>query len=117
MQAQEIWGACDWSTDVQQGSNNTYIYTKDCHLEVGKAVKTNSLLDKRLDELQKQIDLKDLQITKYDERTKLWMDTSFQLNDKLQSYNSLSNNEKWIAFGIGMGLAFVSVWAAGQLVK
>lgn len=107
------FAACDFSTDIKESSNGTYSYTRDCHIEVGKAVRSVSLLGEKINLLEKQIDLKDLQISKYDERTQLWMDTSFKLNDKLMTYEATKKNDFWISFGLGV----FTVLAAGYAVK
>jgi hypothetical protein len=109
------FGACNPSTDIKENSDSTYTYSKECHLEVGKILKKVSLLEEQIVNLNKQISLKDALILTYDEKTRLWMDTSYKLNDKLLAYESVSSNDKWIMFGLGVGVSILSVWAAGQL--
>ena len=108
-----VYGACDFEKDIRDNGNGTYTYSRDCHIEVGKAVKSVSLLGEKINLLEKQIELKDLQISKYDERTQLWMDTSFKLNDKLMTYEATKKNDFWISFGLGV----LTVVAAGYAVK
>ncbi len=106
--------ACDFtSSDVKENQNGTFTYSRECHIEVGKTLKTVSLLDEKVSLLEKKIELKDLQISKYDERTQLWMDTSFKLNDKLMTYEATKKNDFWISFGLGV----LTVIAAGYAVK
>jgi len=109
------YAACDFATDIKENSNGTYTYSRDCHVEAGKAFKSVSLLGDKIELLEKKLELKDLMITKYEERTQLWMDTSFKLNDKLQTYEQVNSQDKWISFGLGVGLTILSVWAAGQI--
>lgn len=108
---------CDFANDIKEGPNNTYIYSKDCHIEVGKTVKSASLLGSKIDLMEKQLDLKDLQISKYEERTQLWMDTSMKMNDKLAAYENRKNQDFWVSFGLGVSVTILSVWAAGQIIK
>lgn len=106
---------CDWKNDIKENSNGTYTYSRDCHDEVGKTLRVNGLLGAKIDLLEKQIELKDLQISKYDERTQLWMNTSNELNEKLIKYQSVTTTDKWVSFGLGVAVTVLSVWAAGQL--
>lgn len=106
---------CDWEKDIKENANGTYTYTPGCHAEVGKTIRINGLLGAKIDLLEKQIELKDLQISKYDERTQLWMNTSNELNEKLIKYQSVTTTDKWVSFGLGIGVTILSVWAAGQL--
>ena len=76
-----VYAGCDWTTDIKENSNGTFTYTRDCHVEAGRNYKSVSLLGEKIELLEKKIELKDLQISKYDERTQLWMVTSFKLND------------------------------------
>lgn len=107
------YAGCDWSADIKENSNGTFTYTRDCHLEAGRNYRSVSLLNEKIDLLEKKIEFKDLQISKYDERTQLWMDTSFKLNDKLMTYEATKKNDFWISFGLGV----LTVIAAGYAVK
>jgi hypothetical protein len=109
--------SCDFSTDIKENPNGTYTYTRDCHIEVGKAVKSVSLLNEKIELLEKKIDLKDFQISKYEERTQLWMDTSFKLNDKLMTYEAIKRNDLWISFGLGVLTAIAAGYAVHQVAK
>lgn len=111
------YAACDFSSDVKENQDGTYTYSKECHIEVGKNFKKISLLNEKIDLLEKKIELKDLVITKQEERIQLWMDTSIKLNEKLQTYESTKSADKWISFGLGVGITILSVWAAGQILK
>lgn len=105
--------SCDWSKDIKENPNGTFTYTRECHIEVGKNFRSVSLLNEKVDLLEKKIDLKDLQISRFEERTQLWMDTSFRLNDKLMAYEASKKNDFWISFGLGV----LTVIAAGYAVK
>ena len=107
---------CNWGTDIVK-NNGTYSYSRDCHLEVGRLVKSEPLQQKAISDLKKSIELKDLAIDKSEQRTILWMETSNDLNNNMQKINSLESSNKVFYFACGVGLTILSVWAAGQLKK
>lgn len=108
---------CDFSVDIKENVNNTYTYSKECHIQAGKAVKLVPLLEEKIDNLEKKIELKDLLISKQEERASLWMDTALKLNDKIQAYEKINATERWTYLILGAGAVAVSVWAAGQIYK
>jgi hypothetical protein len=108
---------CDWSNDIKENSNGTFTYTRECHIEVGKNFKSVSLLNEKIELLEKKLDLKDFQLSKYEERTQLWMDTSFKLNDKLMSYEATKKNDFWISFGLGVLTTIATGYLVNQLSK
>lgn len=111
------FASCDFSKDVTQNEDGSYRYSKGCHQEVGRLSNKSYLLGERVKELELQNGLKDIMINKYEERTQLWMQTSVNLNDKLQSYERFSSSDRWISFGLGVAVTALSVYAASQLVK
>lgn len=111
----QSFGACDFSKDIQENADGTYKYTRDCHVEVGKRVRRLVLVEQQVVELEKTIELKDLALVKQKERADLWMDASFKINDKLQSYDSAASKNQWLYFGLGVAATALAVWGAGQL--
>ena len=111
----QAFALCDFKNDIKENQDGSYTYTRSCHVEAGKAFGKVSLLEDRISLLEKKIELKDLTIDRYDKRTELWIDTSFELNDKLQKYENLKSQDRWVSFGLGIGVAILSVWAAGQI--
>jgi hypothetical protein len=111
------YASCDFATDIKENPDGTFTYQRGCHIEVGKRIKRLTLIEQQVDELEKVVELKDLALVKQKERTDLWRDTSLQINDKLQSYDSVANKSQWLYFGIGVAVTTLSVWAAGQLVR
>jgi hypothetical protein len=109
--------ACDFGKDIKENADGTYTYTRSCHIEAGKAFRSVKLLGEKIDLLEKEIELKDLQIKNYDERNRLWMATSFEIYDKMQSYEANRSRDNWLHFGLGMGLSILSVYAASQAVR
>jgi hypothetical protein len=58
---------------------------------------------------KKVIDLKDLALTKSDERTQLWMNTSDNLQDRMNKIDDTAKRNEWVFFGLGA----LTVVAAG----
>lgn len=109
------WGECKWASDIKENSDGSYTYTRECHIEAGKKIKGYSLLETEVSELRKTIELKDLALTKQTAQTQMWMDTSLKTGDKLASYEHARTADNNLHFAAGLGVAILSVWAAGQL--
>ena len=107
--------ACDFSKDIQKTEDGSYTYTKDCHITVGKTVKKLGLKEQQVDKLEEVIELKDLAIVKGHERIDLWMNTSFKLEDRVNTIDRLKERNKWLYFGLGIIVTGAAVWGAGQL--
>lgn len=106
---------CNFATDITKNDNGTYTYTKECHIAVGVMKRDLDSDDAQLAEYQKVIDLKDLALTKSNANSQLWMDTSFRLQDRMNSVDSLSSKNQLLTFGLGVVFTGLAVWAAGQL--
>lgn len=109
--------SCDFANDIRLNQDGSYTYSKECHIEVGKRIKKLTLIEAQVVELEKTIELKDLALSKEKQRADGWMDTAFQINDKLQKYDAISSKSNAVYFGLGLATAILSVWAAGQLVR
>lgn len=107
--------ACDFSKDIKKSTDGTYIYSADCHIQVGNLVKENELHKQKLGLLEKSIELKDLALTKQEERVQLWMNTTYKLEDRVNTIEQYKSANQWLFFGFGVGVTVLSVWAAGQL--
>lgn len=107
--------ACEFSKDIQKNADGSYTYTKGCHVEVGKTFKKLDLKEKQVDKLEEVIELKDLAIVKGHERIDLWMNTSFKLEDRVNTIDRLKERNKWLYFGLGIVVTGFAVWGAGQL--
>ena len=109
---------CDWKTGITEGPNKTFIYSEACHLRVGALVQDNAIMTKQLTDLNQAITLKDLAITKSDERTQLWMATSENLEGRLQKVDSLEKSSQWLMFGLGaltvLGAGFMTAHLIGK---
>lgn len=107
---------CDWSKGISPGLNNTYVYTEECHLEVGKLVQDAKIKDQQIKDLNKAIELKDLAIKLSDDRATLWSHTSTTLENRLQKVDSLEKSNEWLYFGMGVVSTFLASYAAAKLI-
>ena len=101
---------------ITPGPNKTFIYTEECHLKVGHLVQDNAIMTKQLTDLNQAIALKDLAITKSDERIQLWMATSENLESRLQKVDSLEKSSQWLMFGLGALTVFGGGIMAAKLI-
>lgn len=108
---------CDFSKGVVAEADGSRLYSKECHIKVGQLVQDNQTKDKQIDDLNKAITLKDLAITKSDQRTQVWMDTSLKLEDNIQKIDSLKKSNEWIYFGLGVLSTFAAGMAAASLTN
>ena len=114
--------SCNFNTDIVKVDTNTYHYTKECHIEVGKIKNTKEELEKAVDERKKQVEklnesikLKDLALDVADKRIMNWRDESYKQHERLIKQQQLSKYNDWLYFGGGIALTVLSVWAAGQI--
>lgn len=108
---------CNWSTDVTKLPDGSFRYTEGCHLAVGGLVQSNKTKDAQISDLTKAITLKDLALQTSDKRAQLWMDTSAQLEARLQKIDSMESTNKWLYFGLGTITMLGAGYMASQLIK
>ncbi len=106
---------CDWSTITKVDSR--YSYSVDCHKEVGKLVKEQELRREQVVKLNKTISLKDLSISKAEERITNWRDTTYILEKRLQTQRKWSRYNDWMYFGGGIFMTVLAGWTMGQVNK
>ncbi len=107
---QTVLSNCDW-TQIKKNSDNTYTYSEELHLCVGKLVQDDKVKDQQIIDLTAAIQLKDLAIKMSDERVSLWEKTA---DDEMSRLNTIEKDRKtsdWISFGLGaltvIGAAYV----------
>lgn len=105
---------CDFSTGIKEVEGG-FLYTKQCHLKVGQMNEQLELKDQQIIHLEKSIELKDLAISKSNERIELWMDTSYKLEERVNKIDRMNDFNKWLYFGIGVAVTGIAVYGAGQL--
>lgn len=106
---------CDFSTGITKQSDGKFLYLKECHIAVGQMKIDLDAANVQLEEYRKAIDLKDLALVKTNERSNLWMDTTFKLQDRMNTVDSLKSKNEIIYFGVGILFTGLAVWGAGQL--
>lgn len=105
---------CDFSTGITK-QESSYLYTKECHVKVGEMKRDLLISQEQIDKLNKSLDLKDIAIGKANERADLWMNTTFKIEDRVESIDKMRRTNEIMYFGIGMLTMFAAVYAAGQL--
>lgn len=110
---------CDFSTGIRPGPAGTheYIYSEECHQAVGKLVQDNKALTLQVGDLTKAISLKDLALTKADDRTQLWMNTSDKLIDRVDKIDQVEKHNEWLYFGLGVLTTFAAGYVAAQAFR
>lgn len=107
---------CDWST-IKNNTDGTYIYSKECHIEVGKVLEERDRLVSDKENLNKALELKDLALETSFKRVELWKDYSYRTEDRLISYEKGKKYSDWAFFGLGIATVLASGWALGQVSK
>lgn len=110
----QAFAACDFKTGITQVPGG-FLYTEQCHLAVGQMRQSYLLDEQKIADLNKALDLKDITITKSDQRADLWMSTSLKLEERLQTVDQMKKTNEWIYFGLGVLTAFVAASAAHSL--
>ena len=105
---------CDFSTGITPGQGKTYVYSEECHQQVGSLVEQNKVKDQQIADYTKAISLKDLALKEADGRAQKWNDTSTKLEDRLQKVDSLEKKNDWMYFGLGVLTTFFAGWAAAK---
>jgi len=111
-----VWGECDW-TQIKKNSDNTYTYSEPLHLCVGQLVQDNKIKIQQLSDLTQAISLKDLAIKDADQKAALWMNTSAQLEDRVQKLDSMEKHNEWLYFGLGVATTFLAGYMAAKILK
>ncbi len=106
--------SCDFKGLVHN-QDGSVIYSKDQHICVGQMIQDLGAANVQIGEYKKAIELKDLALTKSNERADMWMDTSFKLQDRLNAVDSLKAKNEYLAFGLGIVVTGLAVWGAGYL--
>lgn len=113
----QAYAACDFSTDITKNPDGSFTYSRDCHLEVGRLVKTNDLKAEQIDKLEKVIELKDLAIDTQTKRVDLWQTSALKMEDRLNTIDRSNDWNKFLYFALGAGAIVLGGWAVGQVSK
>lgn len=105
---------CDFKTGISKVEGG-YLYSRECHLRVGEMKYDLEIEMERTAKLTKALELKDLAITRADQRADLWMQTSFKLEDRVNTIDEMRRTNQWLYFGLGVVTMFAASYAASQL--
>lgn len=108
---------CDFSTGVTKLPDGNYEYTKACHVKVGQDIIDSQTKDKQLALLNQAIKDKDEAYGYANQRADLWMNTSFKVEDRLNTIESMQKTNNWMYFGLGVLSVFAAGYAANQIYK
>jgi len=108
---------CDFKTGISPLPDGNYEYTKGCHEQVGIMKKQLDNSTQAIADLNKAISLKDLALKASDDRTQLWMDTSFKLEQREESIADMRKKNDWLYFGLGALTILASGYMASQLIR
>lgn len=111
----QAFADCNW-TKIVKNSNNTYTYSEDLHLCVGKLVQDSKVKDQQIADYQKAIDLKDLALKDSDSRVTLWQHNADNNFDKLNKLESSQKSSDWIMFTLGALTVVTSGFLAARLI-
>lgn len=112
-----VFADCDFKKDITEDTSGNFTYSRECHIEVGKAVKSVPLLRSKVSSLEKKIELKDMMLEKQEERVREWVNTSMHAHATVMSYESARSRDNIMYFGLGIGVAVLSVWAAQKVTR
>lgn len=105
---------CDYSKIVHN-ADGTFTYSKELHLCVGQMKNDLASANSQIDDYKKAIDLKDLALTKSNQRGDLWMNSTFTLQDRMDTVESYKSKNELLYFIGGVLFTGLAVWGAGSL--
>jgi len=112
-----VWADCNLKTGITKNSDGSFKYTRECHLLMGDWKKDRDSFKAENETLRKNITLKDLSITHHEQRTKLWMDSSYDLEKRLTTIQRFNSTDRWFHFGLGIVATGLSIYLAGQIYR
>lgn len=108
---------CDFSTGITANPDGSRTYTKECHIKVGQIKQDLDIANSQLTDYKKAIELKDLAITKSDQRADMWREATFKLEDRVSTIESLQGKNQFLYFGLGVVATIGAAWAASRLLQ
>lgn len=107
---------CDWSKLVHN-QDGTVTYSKELHICVGQMKSDLAAANSQIADYKSAVELKDLAITKSEQRGDMWMNSSFTLQDRMNTIESYKSKNELLYFVGGIVFTGLAVWGAGQLRK
>lgn len=105
---------CDFKTIIRL-DDGSYKYSRECHVKVGEMKQDLEIKDAQIADYKKAIELKDLALVKTEQRADMWMNTSFKLEDRLNTIDDLRSKNNTLYYILGVATTALAVWGAGQL--
>lgn len=114
-QALDSFSACNFSTI--QKTEQGYLYSKECHIEVGRLVKSEPLYKVEITSLRKTIELKDLRINKEVARAEMWRKTAIDVEKSYNMRKNMSDIQKYLYMGLGVIVSGGAIYAGSKISK
>lgn len=111
-----VFAECDFKTGITKQVDGNYLYSKGCHVAVGQMKQDLDIANEQNLKFAKALELKDLALSKADQRADMWQSTAFKLEDRITKIDSMHSTNQWMMFGIGMVTMFGAAYAASQLI-
>ena len=115
MTCQVALADCDYSKIVASPDGQTYTYSRELHLCVGRMKKDLDSANTQIADYKSAITLKDLAMVDSEKRTDLWMNSTFALQDRMSKIDSLEKKNNTLYFVLGILVTSAAVYGAGQL--
>jgi len=112
----QAFADCDFSSGITKVEGG-YLYTRECHIKVGEMKYDLGAKDLQIEKLNKALTFKDLAIDNANKRADLWMNTSFKLEDRINTIDELRSRNQWLYFGLGVLTVFAAGYAAKQIYQ
>lgn len=107
---------CDWSK-IKKNQDESYTYTKELHVCVGQMKEDLDTSNKKVETLNKALDLKDFALKMADDRAVMWMNTSLKLEEKVAKVDELSSKNQWLFFALGVAATAASAYVASRVLR
>lgn len=111
-----VFANCELARDIKRVPGG-FLYTEECHKEVGKRFIENKEYKKQVSNYEELLKLSDKAISIERERSDLWKKTSYELQTRIQNLDDSQHKNNLIYFGAGVILMLGATWAAGQVQK
>lgn len=107
--SQFTYASCNWGTISKTADG--YLYSRDCHLEVGKALEDLDLKNQQVDILKQSRDLYRQSYQNENERAELWFNKAKNLQDSQYKQHLYNDLEKVLYFSLGVVVMYGAVKA------
>jgi hypothetical protein len=106
---------CDFSKIVKN-KDGTFTYPENLHKCVGKIINDGKAKDAKIADQKKAIDLYTLTIQTDEQRIQNWIQTSTNLEGRVEKVNDLEKKNEWLYFGLGVLTTAAAAYAGEKLV-